>query len=298
MSGHDLIVVHTMVGYLASTDRMFHGGGYSGTESHYGVGGKWGTDAREGLDGAVYQWQDRSHSADANLDANPRAISIETADNAPGAARDIQRWTPKQAAALVDLIAWECSPAAHADCPPSWACHGHGIPARLVPDSRPGRRGIAYHRQGVDPWRVSGGQKWSTSRGKECPGPVRIGQLVEEIIPAVRAKLEGEDDVSETDVTNVLRKSKIVRNLNGPDPDKPVWTVVGALEKNDQKQDNQGKALKTLAAQVKALTASTAAVAAAVEGMSPTEVRAVLQAGLADLREAIKGIDVTVEVKP
>ena len=111
-------------------------------------------------------------------------------------------------------------------------------------------------------------------------------------------KWKGEDDVSETDVTNVLRKSKIVRNLNGPDPDKPVWTVVEALEKNDQKQDNQGKALKTLAAQVKALTASTAAVAAAVEGMSPTEVRAVLQAGLADLREAIKGIDVTVEVKP
>lgn len=111
-------------------------------------------------------------------------------------------------------------------------------------------------------------------------------------------KWKGEDDVSETDVTNVLRKSKLVKNLNGPDPDKAVWTVVEALEKNDQKQDNQGKALKTLAAQVKALTASTAAVAAAVEGMSPTEVRAVLQAGLADLREAIKGIDVTVEVKP
>jgi len=52
-----------------------------------------------------------------------------------------------------------------------------GIPLDLMPDSRPTSRGMGYHRLGVDPWRVSGGELWSSARGKVCPGPTRIGQI-------------------------------------------------------------------------------------------------------------------------
>ena len=69
--------------------------GYAGTESHYGVGGR-GARTRLSADGTVWQWQDRRHEADANLDGRHRVISIETADNFPASAADIEPWTPLQ----------------------------------------------------------------------------------------------------------------------------------------------------------------------------------------------------------
>ncbi len=180
MTGHDIVCLHTMVGYLVSTDRYFriyNGEGYAGTESHYGVGGKWGPDLGGGLDGAIWQWQDRAYTADANLYGNPTVISIETADNAPASADDIEPWTSKQVEAIARLLAWESSPAAHAKCPSTWACHQVGIPLVLIPDTKPGRRGIGYHQQGIDPWRVDGGVLWSKSYGKECPTRRRIAQI-------------------------------------------------------------------------------------------------------------------------
>ena len=177
MTSHDVVCLHTMVGTLAGTDGYFtsgNGAGYLGTESHYGVGGKWGADATRGWDGHVKQWQDRAYIADANLQGKYRVISVETADNA---ARPIQPWTPAQCESLARIIAWESSTAAHADCPTTWQCHQTGIPISLVPDSKPGRRGVAYHRQGVDPWRVDGGEWWSESDGKDCPTQARIDQI-------------------------------------------------------------------------------------------------------------------------
>lgn len=186
MRAHDIVCAHTMVGHLTGTDEMFRRGGYSGTESHFGIGGRWGPDGPAGLDGVIYGWQDIDHQADANLDGNPRVISIETADNFPKAASDIAEWTPAQVLSLAALLAWLCSPEAHAGCPVGWSCRA-GIPLALVPDSRPGRRGVAYHQQGIDPVRVSGGELWSSARGKECPGPVRIRQLTAQVIPLARA---------------------------------------------------------------------------------------------------------------
>lgn len=176
MLAHDIVCNHTMVGYLISTDRYFrisNGVGFRGTESHYGVGGKWGPDLGGGLDGAVWQWQDRRYSADANLDGWDRVISIETADNA---ARPIQPWTPKMCQSLAEIWAWESSPAAHALCPSSWKCHQVGIPLELIPDTRQGRRGIGWHAQGAPQNRVSGGEAWTNSYGKDCPTAARIRQ--------------------------------------------------------------------------------------------------------------------------
>jgi hypothetical protein len=177
MTSHDIICLHTMVGFLTSTDSMFRAHGFKGLESHFGVGGQWGQDLTKDLDGVVFQWQDVAHTADANLDGNHRVISIETADNAPSSASNLKPWTEKQLEAITNLVAW--------------LCKEYDIPPVLVSDTKPGRRGIAFHRQGIDPWRVSGGERWSASRGKECPGDARISQLKNVIIPAVSQLLNG-----------------------------------------------------------------------------------------------------------
>ncbi|OQO89943.1 hypothetical protein B1813_19070 [Saccharomonospora piscinae] len=182
MSSHDIFCFHTMVGSLAGTDAYFEQGGYYGVESHFGVGG-----SSDGVrDGYVIQWQDTTYCADANLDGKPTVLSVETSDGG-----DPDRpWSPRQIDALVDLAVW--------------VCRTHNIPPVLIPDTRPGRRGLAYHRQGCDhsssyrprgapydQWRVPGGVKWSGVLGKVCPGDVRIRQLVDTVIPRIQAAVGG-----------------------------------------------------------------------------------------------------------
>lgn len=173
MTRHDLVILHTMGGgSLASTDRNFHLNGYGGLESHFGVG----------ADGTVYQWTDTDSIADANLQANPRAISIETADAGSAfkswTGADVPAWNPAQVAALAALV--------------NWCCDTHDIPKVAVPDSLPSRRGIAGHRQGINSspagqtgYRVAGGELWSDVLGKVCPGDRRFAQIKTTIIPAV-----------------------------------------------------------------------------------------------------------------
>lgn len=184
MKAHNIICLHTMVGPLTSSDRMFHDNGFTGTESHFGVGGKWG----DGRDGEVLQWQDLDHTADANLEGAPEVISIETGDNFPKLARDIEPWTEKQMTALAELVAW--------------LCRKYDIPCKLIPDTKPGRRGIGYHRLGVQHsggthpagFLQPGGRKWSTSVGKECPGQARIDQMPELIRRAAALLQPKEED--------------------------------------------------------------------------------------------------------
>lgn len=199
MLAHDLICLHTMVGSLEGTDDFFEAGGFSGTESHFGTGGL----------GECKQWQDLAFSADANLDGWHRVISIENADHGEPfvawSGSNVPRFSEPQAERLVDLIAWLCSVEAHAGCPADWKCHQVGIPPVFVPDSKPGRRGICVHRQGIDGnfpsdpllrGRVAGGERWSTSTGKACPGDRRILQTANEIVPAVKARLNEEDPMT------------------------------------------------------------------------------------------------------
>lgn len=193
MSAHDLIVLHTMAGTLAGTDEFFRDRGYGGTESHFGVG----------ADGVVLQWQDLEHTADANGDGNRRCISIETADRGAGfptwSGSDVPAWTDRQLAALAELLAW--------------LANRYRIPLQLVADSRPGRRGVAYHRLGIDPWRVAGGEKWSTAAGKVCPGDRRIAQIPDLIDEARRIAGREEDALSEQ-----FEKDARARLLDGMKP--------------------------------------------------------------------------------
>ena len=186
MRAHDIICIHTMVGYLSSTYSMFKKDGFTGTESHFGVGGIWGGDKAAHYDGKVWQFQDTKYEADANLDGNWHVLSIETADNAPQNARDLAGFTDNQIASLIDLCVW--------------LCKAYDIPPVMVPDSKQGRRGIAVHRQGIEHsdgvgshpgWLVHGGERWSSKLGKECPGDKKIDQVRNIIVPAVKEILTG-----------------------------------------------------------------------------------------------------------
>jgi hypothetical protein len=260
MQSHDIVCLHTMVGNLSSTDAMFHENGWGGTESHFGVGGKWGPDAGKGWDGKIFQWQDTAFTADANLNGNHHVISIETADNAPKTAEQILPWTAAQLDSIVAIVAW--------------ACETYDIPATLVPDSKPGRRGIAYHRQGIlhsdglgshPGWLVAGGEHWSTSTGKGCPGPTRIAQLQSVVIPRVQMKLLTGVDMTKQElidgvvsamtpviratVLDVLTTEKIVPNLASTDDVvRPNMSMARAASLGDQKNDLELDGIRTIAA--------------------------------------------------
>lgn len=271
MTGHDVVCLHTMVGYLSSTDAYFraaNGVGYAGTESHFGVGGQWGKDASLGLDGTVWQWQDIAYQADANLDGNPTTISIETADNA---ARPIKPWTPLQCEAIAQILAWLCSREAHAECPSSWTCHREGIPLALIPDTKPGRRGIGYHRQGCDPWRVNGGVKWSGSSGKDCPTEARIAQVPTVIARAIEITNHQEDDdimATLDELRTVVRQEIMdapVQRQGGMGGDTSLRTTLAYLDSNLATAKDTGRITAAVTAAVAAIAPEVSAEALAAE---------------------------------
>lgn len=260
MTRYDLVILHTMVGNLTGTDNMFAKNGWSGTESHFGVGGPWGDDK----DGVIYQWNDTKWRSDANLEANDRAISIETGDNAPKFTKDVKPWTEKQLDAIVDIVAW--------------ACLTHDIPAVLVPDSKPTRRGIAFHQQGCEhsdgigshpDFLVAGGERWSTSLGKECPTAARIEQVKKIIVPRVAARLRGEDDMPtekefKSWMKDVLQDKTLVANLDADKATIGTMSIVRALELGDYKADQDWAADRDQSAADEAQTALLERIAAQV----------------------------------
>lgn len=151
-----ILVFHTMVGYLKSTDALFRGQGYTGTESHFGLGGPWDGAA---LDGAVWQWQSIDYQADAQNAGNAYATSIETSDGG----EPLRAWSTEQVDALVRLGTW-------------W-CRQTGAPARLVRSTS--QSGIGYHAQF---------SAWAPD-GRSCPGKTRIAQLLDAVIPRIAAAL-------------------------------------------------------------------------------------------------------------
>lgn len=212
-----VLIFHTMVGHLQGSDAMFRQGGYDGTESHFGVGGPW---EPGDLDGAVWQWQSLDRQADAQNAGNAYATSIETADGG----KPERPWTDKQLAALVDLTAW-------------W-CRQTGAPARIV--AGPGERGIGYHAQ-FDAWAPD---------GRPCPGPVRIRQLRDIVVPRVRAVLapvEGAPVATPVVLHRVLRKRlpmmtgadvraiQAAAGMPGHDVDGRYWTDTKAAVERFQR---------------------------------------------------------------
>ena len=126
-------------------------------------------------DGTVEQYVDTQFRTPAQLEGNPSMIGIETQGGVHNV--DTEPWTLDQLDALARISAW--------------TNRVHGIPLVRMTNSLPATRGIGYHRLGIDPWRVSGGEHWSDSYGKICPGSGKIAQVPRII---TMARQGGEDD--------------------------------------------------------------------------------------------------------
>lgn len=162
-----------------------------------------------GLDGKVEQYMSAREKAEAQWLGNPRALSVETADNGDP---DTFPWTREQVEALAQLAAW---------------CHVHlGIPLRLCRSwDDPG---IGYHR--LFP-------QWNPNK-HSCPGTVRIAQ-VEQIIARARQLVAGvkpatpahveDDDMQPTDKLPLGpgNRANLSKALGRQAPD--AFTVADAL---------------------------------------------------------------------
>lgn len=116
-------------------------------------------------DGTVEQYRDTAWQADANTDANGFALSVETQGMEAG------EWTPQQVAALKALTLW---------------CHQtHGIP--LTKCATWDGSGVGYHTLFPGRW---------DKRGASCPGPDRIRQFNNVIVPWLAAPQPAEDDMT------------------------------------------------------------------------------------------------------
>lgn len=157
MTRYDIVCVHTIVGHAPAH------------AAHFSTHG----------DGRIEQSRDTAFRSAANLNGNHRIIAIENEDHGP----QFKTWSGSDVPALTDQQVTACAEIL------AWAHLTHGVPLKLCPNSRPTSKGLAYHRQGIDgnfetaqhpfPGRVSGGETWTESRGKVCPGDRRIRQLPE-----------------------------------------------------------------------------------------------------------------------
>lgn len=155
MVRYDGVCLHTIVGYAPAH------------AAHFSVK----------ADGTILQSRDTRYRSAANLNGNHRIIAIENEDHGPA----FGRWNVKDGHAVPDFTAAQIEANAQIL---AWAHKTHGVPLQLMPNSRPTSRGLAYHRQGVDgnfddydfPGRVSGGETWTESDGKVCPGDKRIAR--------------------------------------------------------------------------------------------------------------------------
>jgi hypothetical protein len=163
------IIDHTVVGTALGAFWFFHDS--TGIESHFIIRGR-----RSGTaDGHIWQLMDTGRQADANLEANARAISIETEDNG---ARPIEPWSPAQ----LDSLEWL-----------------HDKLVQIHPDvqrqnaSTCTRPGLGYHSQLGSP------SCRTPAVGKDCPAPARISQWNRILLPAFVAGRVEEDDMPYTE---------------------------------------------------------------------------------------------------
>lgn len=140
-------------------------------------------------DGTTEQYVDLDLEAYASMDANASTISVETQGGVTDP--DGEPWTDAQLAALARIA--------------RWAHDTEGVPLAVMPDSLPASRGIGWHRLGIDPWRVPGGEVWSSSRGKVCPGAAKIAQVPSIVAAAISGAQPQEPDVQLSDKISFTR---------------------------------------------------------------------------------------------
>jgi hypothetical protein len=165
-----LAILHSDGGNVYNLGPYFDGPS-GGIESHFHIA----------KDGVLFQYRDTAFEADANYLANPFAISIETQGTG------YEAWTPEQISTIVRLLLW--------------LHETHGIPLRLAQEWD--GSGIGWHIQFGSPG------KW-TDRAKICPGPIRIKQVTDVVIP----RLKGDEfDMAELDDLRTIVREEVGKAL-------------------------------------------------------------------------------------
>jgi len=146
-----------------------------GIESHFHIA----------KDGTIFQYRDTDYEADANYKANPFATSIETQGYGPG------EWTDPQIASIKDLLLWlnKAHPAIRLQKADAW--NGSGV---------------GYHIQFGTPG-------WWTNVAKSCPGPDRVKQYWNDIVPWLEAGAEQEDDMNKVQDERLKTIERLVRDM-------------------------------------------------------------------------------------
>lgn len=194
---------HTMVGTLAGTESYFSGSGRP--YSHFGLGGN----------GELRQWQDLRYRAASDLQGNAWSISWETADHGSPFAP----WSGSNVPARTDA---QLEMKAKTD---AWLCLRFGIPAVDVQNSAPIPDGLSVHRYGIDPWRITGGLRYSSSYGKVCPGDRRIHQFKKELVPEVQRLVKGVKPAPEPEPEDEDMSQPAALVVATDDPTGAWWVV-------------------------------------------------------------------------
>jgi murein DD-endopeptidase MepM/ murein hydrolase activator NlpD len=168
VTGKDCVILHTAASNGDSLQAWFNNPSAQAS-SHFYVR----------KSGVVEQYIDSKYMSWANVQGNPRSVTIET----EGIGNE--EWTAKQVQAIVALC--------------QWACKTHSIPIRQMASSAASEKGIGWHRLGCDgnyPTtgilrgrnQRGGGQDWTGAAGygRACPGDDRIKQM-----PAIIAAVKG-----------------------------------------------------------------------------------------------------------
>lgn len=190
--GPNVVCFHTIVGHDPAPAAHFSVGAY----------------------GELTQSRDTEFQSAANYQGNPRVIAVETEDTGEpfpqwSSDHDVPAWTDAQVERCAEIAAW---------------CYReHGIPLVLAADSKVGSAGVAYHRMGIDGnfaaegfaygGRVSGGEHWSTSTGKACPGDARITQVIEKVIARARALAGLEAEVSDPKLDYLMARQYAIEQM-------------------------------------------------------------------------------------
>ena len=215
-----IAILHVDAGNADSLYDYFNGPS-GGIESHFFVK----------RTGEIEQYRDTSWQADANLDANDFAVSIETQGYGVG------EWTAEQLDSIKRLLVWlnEVHPA---------------IPLRKC--DRWDGSGIGYHV-------MFGAPGHWTPVSKSCPGPDRVRQFNDVIVPWLSAGAEEVDPMADyASQLDAIQKSadlavQILTDERKKSRDR-VTRVLGRLATiRDQAKDDATK--KDLQAAVDELTA-------------------------------------------
>lgn len=204
-------------------------------ESHFGLG----------YDGRLGQYIGTQTRADANAQANVRAISLESAANL----QNSDPWTDEQIESLIKVM--------------DWAATEHDIPRRKCRSwTDPG---FGYHRLYPE---------WSLG-GTECPGDARVRQFNEIVLPRVIAGDVGDDvalsaddikKIADAVYTKIIKTDGVLAAAADADDREtnPYWTFQSHVQSTTNVTRATAKDVDAVLAQAQANGASLTALKAAV----------------------------------